>query len=262
LSDGRYYLGRMSLADRTALVTGASRGLGRAIAYRLAQDGAAVAINYSQRQDGAASLASEIRNAGGRVMVCQADVANSVQVKDMVEKVMAELGPVDILVNNAAVFHRADLQGHDQDQYEEMQRVNVGGIIHTTLGVVESMKERRFGRIINMTSIAAHGTNLPGTTFYAATKAAVSLLTRRFALDLGSFGITVNAVAPGFVPTDMNAGSVGLVERVVESTIVGRAGKPEDIAHAVAFLASPESGFITAQTLTVDGGRMDYIAHP
>jgi 3-oxoacyl-[acyl-carrier protein] reductase len=143
-----------------------------------------------------------------------------------------------------------------------MQRVNVGGIIHTTLGVVESMKERRFGRIINMTSIAAHGTNLPGTTFYAATKAAVSLLTRRFALDLGSFGITVNAVAPGFVPTDMNAGSVGLVERVVESTIVGRAGKPEDIAHAVAFLASPESGFITAQTLTVDGGRMDYIAHP
>jgi NAD(P)-dependent dehydrogenase (short-subunit alcohol dehydrogenase family) len=254
----------MSLADRTALVTGASRGLGRAIAYRLAQDGAAVAINYSQRQDGAASLASEIRNAGGRVMICQADVANSVQVKDMVEKVTAELGPVDILVNNAAVFYRADLEQHEQAQYDEMQRVNVGGIIHTTLAVVESMKERHFGRIINITSIAAHGTSLPGTTFYAATKAAVALLSRRFALELGSFGITVNAVAPGFVLTDMNAGGAvqALVDRVVESTIVRRVGKPEDIAHAVAFLASPESGFITAQTLTVDGGRMDYIAHP
>jgi 3-oxoacyl-[acyl-carrier protein] reductase len=201
-------------------------------------------------------------------MICQADVADSLQVKTMVELVSAELGPVDVLVNNAAVLHRADLEQYDQARHDEMQRVNVGGIINTTLAVLTSMKERRFGRIVNLTSIAAHGTSLPGTTFYAATKAAVSLLTRRFAMDLGSYGITVNAVAPGFVLTDMTAdglelgGVQGLIDRVVGATMVRRAGKPEDIAHAVAFLASPESEFITAQTLTVDGGRMDYIAHP
>jgi NAD(P)-dependent dehydrogenase (short-subunit alcohol dehydrogenase family) len=258
----------MSLAGRTALVTGASRGLGRAIAYRLSQDGASIAINYSQRQDSAESLAAEIRSSGGKAMICQADVANSLQVKKMVELVSEELGPVDVLVNNAAVLYRADLEQYDQAQHDEMQRVNVGGIINTTLAVLASMKERRFGRIVNLTSIAAHGTSLPGTTFYAATKAGVSLLTRRFAMDLGSYGITVNAVAPGFVLTDMTAeglepgGVQGLIDRVVGATMVRRVGKPEDVAHAVAFLASPESGFITAQTLTVDGGRMDYIVHP
>ena len=258
----------MVLIGRTALVTGASRGLGRAIAHRLSRAGASVVINYSQRQDSAESLAAEIRNSGGTAIVCRCDVADSRQVKDMVEVASAELGPVDILVNNAAILHRADLQQHDPVQHDEMQRVNVGGVINTTLAVVESMKDRRFGRIINVTSIAAQGTSLPGTTFYAATKAAVTLLTRRFAMDLGSFGITVNAVAPGFVFTDMTSdglrtdGVRELIDRVVQSTMVRRAGTAEDIAHAVAFLASPESGFITAQTLTVDGGRMDYIAHP
>jgi NAD(P)-dependent dehydrogenase (short-subunit alcohol dehydrogenase family) len=258
----------MSLAARTALVTGASRGLGRAIALRLSQEGAAIAINYSQRRDGAESLASHILKSGGRAIVCQADIGDSHQVKEMVARVAAELGPIDILVNNAAILHRADLEEHDQFQYDEMQRVNVGGVINTTLAAVESMKERRFGRIINITSIAAHGTGLPGTTFYAGTKAAVTLLTRRSAMDLGAFGITVNAVAPGFVLTDMTAdghltdGVQALIDRIVAATMVHRAGKPEDIANAVAFLASQESGFITAQTLTVDGGRMDYIAHP
>jgi 3-oxoacyl-[acyl-carrier protein] reductase len=258
----------MSLDGRTALVTGASRGLGRAIALRLSRDGAAVAINYSQRQDLAESLAAEIQSSGGRAMICQCDVADSGPVKKMVESVAAELGPVDVLVNNAAVLHRADLEEYDENRYAEMQRVNVNGIVHTILGVAGSMKDRRFGRIINVTSIAAHGTSLRGTTFYASTKAAVTLLTRRFAMDLGSFGITVNAVAPGFVQTDMTAeglqtGDVqALIDRVVQATIVRRPGKADDIAHAVAFLASPDSGFITAQTLTVDGGRMDYIAHP
>jgi 3-oxoacyl-[acyl-carrier protein] reductase len=179
----------------------------------------------------------------------------------MIERISADLGPVDVLVNNAAVFHHADLADYDQAQYEELQRVNVGGMINTTFAVMEGMKDRRFGRIVNVTSIAAHGTSLRGTTFYAATKASVTLLTRRFAMDLGPFGIAVNAVAPGFVPTDMTEDALSR-DRIVEATMVRRLGTPEDIAHAVAFLASPESGFITAQTLTVDGGRMDYIAHP
>jgi NAD(P)-dependent dehydrogenase (short-subunit alcohol dehydrogenase family) len=258
----------MFLAGRTALVTGASRGLGRAIAYRLAREGAAVAINYSQRREGAESLALEIRTSGGTAMICQCDVADSQQVSEMVDSISSGLGPIDVLVNNAGLLHRADLEQYDQGRYEEMQRVNVGGIVNTTTAVVESMKQRRFGRIVNLTSIAAHGTSLPGTTFYAATKAAVGLLTRRFAMELGSFGITVNAVAPGFILTDMAAGDLAadglqhLIDKVVGATIVRRIGKPEDVANAVAFLSSPESGFITAQTLTVDGGRMDYIAHP
>src|SRR5712671_1133602 len=124
-----------------------------------------------------------------------------------------------------------------------------------------TMQERRYGRIINLTSIAAHGTAMAGTTFYAATKAAVSVLTRRFAMDLGPHGITVNAVAPGFILTDMvtpgrNSADIA---KVAEKAMVKRVGQPEDIAHAVAFLCAPESGFITAQILTVDGGRMDYI---
>jgi NAD(P)-dependent dehydrogenase (short-subunit alcohol dehydrogenase family) len=258
----------MTLTGKTALVTGASRGLGRAIAYRLSQNGAAVAINYAQRRDAAESLANEIRNAGGTAALCPCDVSVADEVRDMVASVRAELGPIDILVNNAAILHRADLDQYDQSRFEEMRRVNVGGIINTTAAVAESMRERRFGRIVNLTSIAAHGTSLPGTTFYAATKAAVIVLTRRFAMDLGSFGITVNAVAPGFMLTDMASDGRGahslqdLIERMSAVAMVRRVGTPQDIASAVAFLSSPESGFITAQTLTVDGGRMDYIAHP
>ena len=130
------------------------------------------------------------------------------------------------------------------------------------------MKERRFGRIINISSIAAHGTSLPGNAFYAATKAAVSVLTRRFAMELGAYGVTVNAVAPGFILTDLVKDGrteqeyTALLELVAARSMVGQLGEPDDIAHAVAFLASPQSGFITAQVLTVDGGRMDYIGHP
>jgi 3-oxoacyl-[acyl-carrier protein] reductase len=258
----------MILSGKTVLVTGASRGLGRAIAYRLSQDGASVAINYSQQRGGAEALASEIRQSGGKATICQCDVSNADQVRAMVESVSTELGPIDILVNNAGILHRADLAQYDQVKFEEMRRVNVGGIVNTTAAVAESMKQRRFGRIVNLTSIAAYGTSLPGTTFYAATKSAIIILTRRFAMDLGSFGITVNAVAPGFILTDMAADGVPaqglqeLIDRIVGVTMARRTGTPEDIANAVAFLSSPDSGFITAQTLTVDGGRMDYIAHP
>ena len=177
-------------------------------------------------------------------------------------------GDVDILVNNAGMSFRGDLADFDFSLMDRMRRTNVDGLVHVTRGVVEGMKQRGFGRIVNLTSIAAAGTTMPGTTFYAATKAAVSTLTRRFAMELGPHGITVNAVAPGFILTDMVQGGRspeqyrGIVEGIAAKTMVRRAGQPEDIANAVAFLVSPESGFVTAQVITVDGGRIDYIAHP
>jgi 3-oxoacyl-[acyl-carrier protein] reductase len=148
-----------------------------------------------------------------------------------------------------------------------MRRVNVEGLIHATRAVLEGMRARRYGRIVNVSSIAGIGTALPGNAFYAATKAEVAILTKRFAMELGPHNITVNAVAPGFVRTDMTehgrgAGDwQGTEERFAGKAMIGRIGEPEDIANAVVFLASPESGWITAQTLTVDGGRMDYIGH-
>jgi 3-oxoacyl-[acyl-carrier protein] reductase len=254
----------MTLEGRTALVTGASRGLGRAIALRLAEAGAAVAVNYRAQADAAGAVVAEIEARGGRALAVRADVADAAAVRAMVARVTASLGPVDVLVNNAGVSHRGDLADADDAQIEEMRRINVDGVVATTRAVAESMKARRFGRIVNVVSIAALGTAMSGTTFYAASKAAVVVLTRRFALELGPHGVTVNAIAPGFVLTDMAA--AGRTEAdfaaIAARTMVRRIGRPEDIAHAVAFLAAPETGFVTAQVLTVDGGRMDYIGHP
>jgi len=258
----------MSLEGKTALVTGASRGLGRAIALRLAGDGACVVVNYRERAAEAEAVAGEIRAGGGRAIAVQADVGEPAQVRAMVDRAAAELGPVDILVNNAGIFFPAELDSFEVAQLETMRRTNVDGLIHVTRAVVEGMRPRGWGRIVNLTSVAAHGTSMGGTTFYAATKAAVAILTRRFALDLGKHGITVNAVCPGFILTEMATQNRSpeelqrVVDNIAARAMVGRVGRPEDIAHAVAFLVSPEAGFITAQILTVDGGRTDYITHP
>lgn len=254
------------MKGQTALVTGASRGLGRAIAVRLAREGAAVCVNFLTNEADADRVVDEIRGAGGRAVAVRTDVGDPAAVRRMVERVGAELAPISILVNNAGLSVRGTLETFESADLERMRRTNVDGLIHMTRAVIPGMRERRYGRIVNITSIAAHGTSLPGTTFYAATKAAVITLTRRFAMELGAHGITVNAVAPGFFPTDMsrrNAEQLATaVKQISERTMVGRVGHPDDIAHAVAFLAAPESSFITAQVLTVDGGRMDYIGHP
>jgi NAD(P)-dependent dehydrogenase (short-subunit alcohol dehydrogenase family) len=258
----------MSLKEQTALVTGASRGLGRAIALRLAQEGAAVCVNYRTRSAEAESLIDQIRAAGGRAISLRADIGDPTQVREMARRIGDELGLVSILVNNAGVAYRATLETYDPAGMADMRRTNVDGLIHVTRAVLPGMKERSYGRIVNLSSIAGHGTALPGNAFYAATKAAVSVLTRRFAMELGPHGITVNAVAPGFILTDLvKEGRTEqeyqeLLKTITARSMVGRLGKPEDIAHAVAFLAAPESSFITAQILTVDGGRMDYIGHP
>lgn len=242
---------------RVALVTGGSRGIGKAIARRLNDLDYRVAINYNRTvPDEKFDLAVE------------ADLADAAQARGLVATVERDLGPVEILVNNAGKLIRGDLFDMNQDEFEAMRKVNVDGLTAVTRAAAAGMKERRWGRIVNLTSIAAHGTAFPGTTFYAATKAAVSLLTKRFAYDLGPFGITVNAIAPGFIMTDMvtdgkSSNEVQEIEnRMAQKAMVGRVSQPEDIANAVAFVVSDGAGFVTAQVITVDGGRMDYTGHP
>jgi 3-oxoacyl-[acyl-carrier protein] reductase len=253
--------------DQVAIVTGSSRGIGRAIARALASRGAGVCINYATRAAEADAAASEIAETGGCVIAIQADVADSDAVARMVDRTETELGPVSILVNNAGTSAPASLETYEPAAMARMRQVNVDGVIHTIRAVAPRMQSRGYGRIINIASNAAIGTALPGTTFYAATKAEVLILTRRLAMELGRQGITVNAVAPGWILTEM--ARHGRSEQEFEArvrdmsgrTMVGRTGRPEDIANAVVFLAAPESGFVTAQVLTIDGGRMDYIGH-
>ncbi|MGH9628655.1 MAG: SDR family NAD(P)-dependent oxidoreductase, partial [Bryobacteraceae bacterium] len=193
----------MSLDGRVALVTGGSRGIGRAIALHLGRLGAVVAVNYRNQREYAAEAAAQIKSAGGQAYPVQADLTEPAQIESMMHTIGQRLGPPDILVNNAGLLIRGDLEDFNLPDMETMRGTNVDGLILVTRAVTGGMKKRGWGRIVNLTSIAAHGTAMKGTTFYAATKAAVTLLTRRFAMDLGPHGVTVNAVAPGFILTDM-----------------------------------------------------------
>ncbi len=249
------------MALRVALVTGSSRGIGRAIALRLARDGAAVAVNYREKRDQAEEVVEAITKAGGKAVAIAADLAVAADCTRLVDTARQALGPIDILVNNAGVFRKGDLADFDFSQMEGMRNVNVDGLVRVTRAVVGDMKARRWGRIVNVASVAGIGMSTPGTTFYSATKAAVISLTRRFALDLGQHGITVNAIAPGFIATDMAAASGANFDAIAAKAMMRRVGTPDDIAAAAAFLASEQAGFITAQVLTVDGGRTDFIAH-
>jgi 3-oxoacyl-[acyl-carrier protein] reductase len=254
--------------DQVALVTGGARGIGRAAVRRLVAQGCAVAINYTSRPDAAEELAAEIRAAGGRAITAGADVADEAAVRAMAARAEAELGPVTILVNNAGIAWPATLDSWEPKGFARLRAVNVDGIIHGVRAVMGGMKARGYGRIVNISSVASFGnTGFVGNHFYASTKAEVNLLTRRFAYELGQHGITVNAVAPGLTRSDMTQGGrspeewAQVRDSFAKITILGRPGEPEEIAAAIAFLASPEASFITAQVLTADGGRTDYIGH-
>jgi NAD(P)-dependent dehydrogenase (short-subunit alcohol dehydrogenase family) len=257
----------MSWRDQVVLVTGGARGIGRATSRLLAKRGAAVCVNYAAHAEPAEKLVAEIAADGGRAIAVAADVAQVAALDAMVAGTEKEFGPVTILVNNAGIAWQGTLDTYDRAQVARMREVNVEGVINATRAVMGGMRARRYGRIVNVSSIAAIGTSLPGNAFYAATKAEVAMLTKRFALELGPHNITVNAVAPGFVRTDMTQRGRGAQDwegtqaRLASRAMMGRIGEPDDIANAIVFLASPESGWITAQMLTVDGGRMDYIGH-
>jgi 3-oxoacyl-[acyl-carrier protein] reductase len=253
--------------DQVAVVTGGGRGIGRATARLLALRGAGVGVNYTAHGGAAEAVVGEIKAAGGRAIAVQADVSDPAAVEAMTARVQSEFGPPTILINNAGVAVQATLDTYDAAQFARMRAVNVDGLIHATRAVMAGMRKRGYGRIVNVASVAGIGTALPGNAFYAATKSAVMILTRRFAMELGPQGITVNAVAPGFVRTDMTQRGLGadnwetVAKDSAARAMTGRIGEPDDIANAIVFLAAPESGWITAQVLTVDGGRMDYTGH-
>lgn len=256
---------------KVALVTGGSRGIGRAVSLRLAQEGARVGINFVSNAPAAAETVEHVNRLGTEAEAVQADVSDRSAVQAMVDRILERFSRIDVLVNNAAIVLDGDVTSYGSDEdldrdLEAMWGVNVRGIVNCTRAVLPQMRERRSGSIVNISSIAGYGNISPLRTFYSATKAAVMNLTKRFALELGPDNINVNSVAPGLVRTDLvvQLTPPDELERVIEEfagrSVLGRVGEPGDIAAAVAYLASSEARFVTGQILTVDGGRMDYLS--
>ena len=242
------------LEGRVALVTGSARGIGAAIADRLARDGAAVAINYLNSKQEAEAVAERIRKAGGNATVIRADIGDPAQARSLVESTVRKLGRLDILVNNAGITMMAPIEAIDQEQIRRQLTVNVEGPIFT-MGAAQGYLPSQGGRVINITgNVQLHP--VPGTSVYAAAKGAIDALTRAWAKELGPRGVTVNAVGPGPTATEAfdAVSNDDLKNLFVARTPLGRIGAPSDIASVVAFLASPDAEWVTGQVLIANGG--------
>jgi 3-oxoacyl-[acyl-carrier protein] reductase len=242
------------LKDKVAVVTGASRGIGRAIAERLASEGARVVVNHRASAEQAEEVVRAIREQGGDAVAMQADVSDFQQAQELMQAVTKEFGRIDVLVNNAGTTRDTLLMLMKEDDWDLVIDTNLKSVFNCCKAVARGMVRQRSGRIINITSVAGLAGN-PGQTNYAASKAGIVGFTKSLAKELGTRHITVNAVAPGFVPTALtNSLPEDLRQAAIEHTPLGRFGEPEEIAAAVAFFASDEAGFITGQVLSVDGG--------
>jgi 3-oxoacyl-[acyl-carrier protein] reductase len=244
----------MDFSGKVALITGSSSGIGAAIAKELAAHGATVAIHYRGNQDGANAVAAQIREQGGTCAIFQGDVGNVEAAQSLVKAVEDELGAISILVNNAGTTADTLLLSMKPEEWERVIQTNLNSIFYVTKAAMRKMLKARWGRIINITSVVGLA-GQAGQTNYAASKAGIIGFTKSLAREVGSRNITVNAVAPGFIPTALT--DVLTAEQraqTIASTPVGRLGEPEEIAWAVAFLASERSSFITGHVLTVDGG--------
>ncbi len=241
------------LEGRTALVTGASRGIGRAIAVALANEGAKVAINYQSSDAKAQEVVDEITKAGGTAMLAKANLAKSSEARAMVAKVADEFGHLDILVNNAGITRDTSIKKMTDEQWEEVVQCNLNGYFYCTSAALPTMLDQKWGRIVNISSMNGQ-IGAFGQANYSASKGGIIALTRTAALELARANITVNTVAPGFTDTDMFSAVPEKIQEQIKGRIpMGRFGKPEEIASAVVFLVA-DGDYITGQQLNVNGG--------
>lgn len=241
---------------KTAIVTGASRGIGRAIALLLGEEGAKVVVNYSGSEAKAAEVVETITKAGGDAIAFQANISETDQVKAMIDATMEAFGSIDMLVNNAGITRDNLLMRMKEDEWDDVININLKGVFLCTKAVTRQMMKQRSGKIVNLASIVGVTGN-PGQANYVAAKAGVIGLTKTTAKELATRNITVNAVAPGFITTDMtDALPEDVKEQMLSAIPLGKLGSSEDVAGAVAFLLSSDADYITGQTIHVDGGMV------
>ena len=245
----------IDLTGRVAIVTGGTRGIGKAIVKKLAQQGAAVALNYRKSSKEAEELVNELKNNGKKAIAIQADVSSFNDAQEMVKKVVDEFGKVDILVTNAGMNWDGVIWKMTEEQWDRVIEVDLKGTFNYVRAVAPVMRENKWGRLITITSINGLRGKF-GQTNYSAAKGGVIGLTKASAKDLGKYGITANSVAPGFILTEMGESMPDeFKQAAINESAVKKAGRPDDIANLVAFLASEEGGHITGEVIKVDGGQ-------
>jgi len=244
----------MASMSRVALVTGGSRGIGRAVALRLAADGHRVAVNYTANAEAADEVVALIADAGGAAIAVRADVGDGEAVAGMFATIEDQFGPIEVLVNNAGITRDGLLLRMGPDDWDDVIETNLTSVYLCTKRALRSMVRARWGRIVSVSSIAGVAGN-PGQANYAASKAGIIGFSKSIAREIGSRNITVNVVAPGFIETDMTEGlGPDIAREVSERVAVGRLGRPDEVAAAVGYLASDDAAYITGQTIVIDGG--------
>ncbi|MBN2336198.1 3-oxoacyl-ACP reductase FabG [Candidatus Bathyarchaeota archaeon] len=257
----------MKLEGKIALVTGASRGIGKAIALTYAREGASVAVNYINNAAEAEQVVDEIKSKGGKAFAVKADVSKTPEVEKMIAEVIKAYGRLDILVNNAGILIPTNLIETTDEEWGRVMDVNLKGPFICSRKAAKTMMKQKYGKIITTSSISGLGCAPTGEGAYGCTKAGLIMLTSVLAQELGPHGVNVNAIAPGWVRTDMTKGKSGAAaaeevnKRKAGLAAMRRIGDPQDIANLALFLASDESSFITGQVIVADGGRSDFVSH-